>query len=89
MSEDTSDPQIREWFNTHRISEVECLVPDITGEAKGKIMPAARYLNGERPRLPDSIFIQTATGDYPEDDEEIWKQGAITMVRGLIRTKPY
>ncbi|MGN8157790.1 glutamine synthetase family protein [Salinisphaera sp. SWV1] len=79
MSEDTSDPQIREWFNTNRISEVECLVPDITGEAKGKIMPAARYLNGERPRLPDSIFIQTATGDYPEDDEEIVDPAELDM----------
>ena len=27
---------------------------------KGKIMPANKYLGGGRPRLPDSIFIQTA-----------------------------
>jgi glutamine synthetase len=71
--------QLREWFNEHGITEVECLVPDITGEAKGKIMPAARYLNGERPRLPDSIFIQTATGDYPENEAEIVDPAELDM----------
>ncbi|RJS93300.1 glutamine synthetase family protein [Salinisphaera sp. Q1T1-3] len=79
MIEDTSDPRVRDWFETHEISEVECLVPDITGEAKGKIMPAARYLNGERPRLPDSIFIQTATGAYPDNEDEIVDPAELDM----------
>jgi glutamine synthetase len=60
------------WFSDRGIVEVECLVPDITGTPKGKIMPARKYLGSGRPRLPDSIFIQTTTGDYPEDDERIW-----------------
>ncbi|HLQ86555.1 MAG TPA: glutamine synthetase family protein [Salinisphaeraceae bacterium] len=70
MQEETA-ARIRAWFNEHDITEVECLVPDITGEAKGKIMPAARYLRGERPRLPESIFAQTVTGAYPEDEEKV------------------
>ncbi len=60
------------WFEARGITEVECLVPDMTGTPKGKIMPADKYLHAGRPRLPDSIFIQTAAGDYPEDDERIW-----------------
>src|SRR5699024_7555598 len=28
-------------------------------------------LGGERPRLPDSIFIQTVTGDYPQEEDEL------------------
>lgn len=79
MDLDGSPAQLREWFNEHGITEVECLVPDITGEAKGKIMPAARYLHGERPRLPDSIFIQTATGDYPANEEEIADPAELDM----------
>lgn len=79
MVEDSSDQQLREWFKRHRITEVECLVPDITGEAKGKIMPAARYLNGERPRMPESIFIQTVTGDYPENEDEIADPAELDM----------
>jgi len=31
---------LHEWFDEHRITEVECLVPDITGIPRGKIMPA-------------------------------------------------
>jgi len=79
MIEDTSDPRVRQWFNENRITEVECLVPDITGEAKGKIMPATRYLNGERPRLPDSIFFQTATGAYPDGEDDIADPAELDM----------
>ncbi|MHB8247491.1 MAG: glutamine synthetase family protein [Acidithiobacillus sp.] len=57
------------WFAEHGITEVECLVPDITGIPRGKIMPAQKYLNGGQPRLPECIFTQTVTGEYPEDEE--------------------
>ncbi|MDZ7787905.1 MAG: glutamine synthetase family protein [Halofilum sp. (in: g-proteobacteria)] len=70
--EDENTARMQTWFEEREITEVECLVPDTTGTPKGKIMPAAKYLHGGRPRLPDSIFIQTAAGDYPEDDERIW-----------------
>ena len=63
---------LQSWFEARGITEVECLVPDTTGTPKGKIMPADKYLHAGRPRLPDSIFIQTAAGNYPEDDERIW-----------------
>jgi glutamine synthetase len=70
--EDENTAKMQSWFKEREITEVECLVPDMTGTPKGKIMPASKYLHGGRPRLPDSIFIQTAAGDYPEDDERIW-----------------
>lgn len=60
--------ELDDWIREHGITEVECLVSDITGVLKGKIMPADKYLRGGRPRLPDSVFIQTVTGDYPEDE---------------------
>ena len=70
--EDQNTDSMKVWFDEREITEVECLVPDMTGTPKGKIMPAEKYLHSGRPRLPDSIFIQTAAGDYPEDDERIW-----------------
>lgn len=79
MRDDDSAEHYREWFKKHGITEVECLVPDITGEAKGKIMPAVRYLHGERPRLPESIFVQTVTGDYPENEDEIMDPAELDM----------
>ncbi|SOC54211.1 L-glutamine synthetase [Chromohalobacter canadensis] len=69
MSNRQEHPHFNDWFQTHGITEVECLVTDLTGILKGKIMPAGKYLGGGRPRLPDSIFIQTVTGGYPDDDD--------------------
>ncbi|WP_308389432.1 glutamine synthetase family protein [Acidithiobacillus sp. AMEEHan] len=57
------------WFTQNGITEVECLVPDLTGIPRGKIVPAGKYLSGGTLRLPESIFSQTVTGEYPEDEE--------------------
>jgi len=56
----------------HRITEVECLVPDLSGIARGKIVPAEKFLRiiGEQGlRLPEATFVQTVTGDYPADED--------------------
>lgn len=60
---------VAEWIAERHIDEVECLVPDMAGIPRGKILPAQKFLNswGERGlRLPESIFTQTVTGDYPD-----------------------
>lgn len=47
------------------------MVPDLSGIARGKIVPAEKFLRILRDRglrLPESIFIQTVTGEYPDDD---------------------
>ena len=36
--------QMNEWLQRHRITEVEFLIPDLTGIAWGKIMPADKLL---------------------------------------------
>jgi glutamine synthetase len=63
---------LQDFITTHRITEVECLVPDMSGIARGKIVPAEKFLRILRDRglrLPESIFVQTVTGDFPEDDD--------------------
>ncbi|MEJ8567306.1 glutamine synthetase family protein [Elongatibacter sediminis] len=60
--------QLKDWLQSNRITEIECLVPDIAGIARGKITPAKKYLREESIRLPESLFGQTVTGDWPEDD---------------------
>jgi glutamine synthetase len=60
-----------EWIKANGISEVECLVPDMSGVARGKIVPAHKFViiaENRGLRLPESIFVQTVTGDYPEED---------------------
>ena len=63
------------WLKENSITEVECLVPDLGGIARGKILPSDKFIKGLRDdshRLPQSIFIQTISGGYAtEDDEEL------------------
>src|SRR5579871_176208 len=66
----TTSP-IRQFLKDHGISEVEALIPDMAGVARGKVVPAAKYVEEEGMRLPESIFLQTVTGEYPEDDSSI------------------
>ena len=50
------------WLNDNSITEVECLVPDLGGIARGKILPTNKFLKGlkdDSHRLPQSTFIQT------------------------------
>ena len=63
--------QIEDFLKEHKIDEVECLLPDMSGIARGKILPAERFVKGlatNALRIPEQIFIQTVTGDYPLDD---------------------
>jgi glutamine synthetase len=62
---------IQSWFSEHGITEVEAIVPDMSGIARGKIMPASKYLREQSMRLPEEIFLQTVTGDFPEDNSMI------------------
>lgn len=56
------------WLKENRITEVECLVSDITGIARGKIAPVNKFVAEKGMRLPESVLLQTVTGDYVEDD---------------------
>ncbi len=61
---------IDNFLRDHQIQEVECLVPDMAGIARGKILPAQKFLKGMRSeglRIADSVFSQTVTGGYPEE----------------------
>src|ERR1700761_5717498 len=62
--------EIQQFFRDHGISEVEAIIPDMAGIARGKIMPAAKFAEDEGMRLPESVFLQTVTGDYPPDPAE-------------------
>ncbi|MAB12722.1 glutamine synthetase family protein [Parvibaculum sp.] len=70
-----SKPETREelikWLKDHRITEVECMVSDMAGIARGKILPTRKFvasLEDRTLRLPESIFGQTVTGDYIDSD---------------------
>ena len=49
------------------ISEVECMISDFTGIARGKIASTGRFLEEGGMRLPESVLLQTVTGDFVDD----------------------
>jgi glutamine synthetase len=63
--------EIQQFLKDHGITEVEAIVCDMAGVARGKVMPANKYAEDEGMRLPESIFLQTVTGEYPDDDSSI------------------
>ncbi|MBL8442592.1 MAG: glutamine synthetase [Zoogloeaceae bacterium] len=60
--------QIEHWLTENRITEIECLVPDMAGIARGKIVPRHKYDPEQGLRLPEAVLTLTVTGDYPEKD---------------------
>ncbi len=76
---------MKDWIDQHRITEVECIVPDLAGAARGKIMPATKFTNGKSLRMPQSIFMQSVTGDYPD----IWERINPLDVDMELRPDPY
>ncbi len=62
---------LQSLLQERNISEVECLIPDMTGNARGKIMPADKFTAEAGMRLPESLFIQTVTGEWPDDESMV------------------
>ena len=63
-----------EWLKGQGIEEIECMVPDLAGVARGKIMPVKKFMTMGVMNLPLAVFYQTIAGDYPELD------GGVTAV---------
>ncbi|MDB2407610.1 glutamine synthetase family protein [Jannaschia sp.] len=57
------------YLDGRRLDEVECIVADLSGIARGKAMPAAKFATQTKFYLPNSIFQQTITGDWAEDGD--------------------
>src|SRR6476661_10170352 len=72
--------EIQQFFRDHGISEVEAIIPDMAGIARGKIMPAEKFAEEEGMRLPESVFLQTVTGDYPPETGEAMSPAEIDIV---------
>ena len=54
------------FLEGRRLDEVECIVSDLPGIARGKAVPASKFAKQDFFHLPDSIFYQTITGDWGE-----------------------
>ncbi|MEJ6007709.1 glutamine synthetase family protein [Paucibacter sp. AS339] len=58
--------ELEQWFKDKRVTEVECLVPDLTGVARGKILPREKFTEDRGMRLPEVVVAMGVTGECPE-----------------------
>ena len=56
----------RAYLEGRRLDEVECIIPDLPGIARGKAVPASKFARQDYFHLPDSIFYKTITGEWGE-----------------------
>jgi glutamine synthetase len=66
------DDRSREWVAEAGMREVECVVPDMNGIARGKRWPAEDLLRPESPptlRMPCSVLFLAFNGRYAMDKE--------------------
>ncbi|WP_417601119.1 glutamine synthetase family protein [Pararhodobacter oceanensis] len=75
----------RDYIAGRRLDEVECILPDIAGVARGKAMPAFKFDTQSHFYLPTSIFLQTITGEWADAPagEDEYKEPDMTLVPDL------
>ncbi|MCR8922866.1 glutamine synthetase family protein [Dasania sp. GY-MA-18] len=66
MSSSTIAASVAEWLKQHAIEEVECIIPNMVGNAIGKFISPEAFLQNNS-RMPESLLAMTVTGDYAED----------------------
>ncbi len=74
--------KLASWLKEQRITEVEAVISDFTGIARGKIMPSSKFIAEKGIRLPESVLIQGVTGDYVDDEiyYELMSAAEIDMI---------
>ena len=79
---------MKEWLVDQNITEGECLVSDISGIARGKILPVTKFISAQQSgglRLPEYVFGQSVTGEY-YDSEVLDEIGRDVILRPDIST---
>ncbi|MCQ0988866.1 glutamine synthetase family protein [Jiella marina] len=59
--------EAREWLALRGIDDLECITPDLAGVARGKMMPAKKFVANTSLALPSALFMHTISGEYPEE----------------------
>ena len=67
MTHEDKIKQIEAWLHEKHIDDIELMLPDYAGIARGKAMPRAKFIEGMRSRslrLPESLFGITVNGEF-------------------------
>ncbi len=87
---DTQDTaqRINRWLDDNRITEIECLIPDMAGQARGKIVPRHKYDPAAGLRLPEAVHMMSVTGDFPQEDFTSVADGDMLLVPDANSLRP-
>ena len=58
--------QLAKFLKDHRIHEVECVIPDMTGIARGKIVPRNLFLAEDNMKMSKAVLTITVNGEFAE-----------------------
>jgi glutamine synthetase len=77
--------RLENFIRENRITEVECLIPDMSGIPRGKILPANKFLQAARSgglRIPEAVLVQMVTGQFLDDSDSVTNPNAgdITII---------
>lgn len=78
-------PPLNDWLSAHSIETVECLVPDLYGNGRGKAIPAKSLDNGSL-HIPEAVFGQTILGEWCEDPDLIGDTDADVSLAPVAET---
>lgn len=86
--------EITDWLKERRVGEVECMVSDMAGIARGKILPTTKFLSAVRSgtlRLPESIFGQMVTGADADTETLTYQAPDMTLTPDMdtLRIVPW
>ncbi|HWM28473.1 MAG TPA: glutamine synthetase family protein [Woeseiaceae bacterium] len=75
----------QDYFKKHGIEDVEALVPDMAGAARGKLLPADKFGSGDM-KMPEAVFAQTVSGEYVinasnVEDRDMWLRPDASTLR--------
>ncbi|NHZ79962.1 glutamine synthetase [Massilia sp. CCM 8695] len=76
------------WLNDRQVTEIECLVPDLTGVARGKILPRTKFTKERGMRMPEAVLGMTVTGNYPANDVAYFRAISETDRDMVLRPDP-
>jgi glutamine synthetase len=66
----SQDDVYQSWLQERKIEDVEAFVPDMAGSARGKVLPADKFGEGQL-KMPEAIFAQTISGDYVDNEKNV------------------
>ena len=70
----SSISELKEWLKKNKISEVECIFPDMAGSSKGKILPVERFIKSIDEK--NDLILNKINSNITEivDDQKVYSR---------------